>query len=243
MIKFGNLSKNTGSSISSLTVSHQTLNNPDRMLLVAVHGADAVGANAVVTSVKYNGVNLTYITATARGGGGVQVRTEFWYLLNPPVGTYNVVITTTGSIAGLGGVAYGLNNAMQIAPQASALANANGVTTITTSLTTVGGNNLVIDATTINVTTGITQDGSQTSQYNDALSNARMGGSYKEVASGSSVSMIETFATARVASISVSLVGKHEVNVLRNLTVAEFKSILVNPLVPFAIQSISVNEF
>lgn len=65
---------------SSFTVNSGT----DRILIVAV----LMGGNDYVSSVTYNGVSLTYLTDITEANRCSKV----YYLVNPPVGTFNVVV-------------------------------------------------------------------------------------------------------------------------------------------------------
>lgn len=65
---------------SSVTISH-TCAGANRLLLVMIGGGDATN----VTSLTYNSVNLTLLQANA----GAMI----YYLVNPPAGTYNIVLT------------------------------------------------------------------------------------------------------------------------------------------------------
>ena len=69
---------------NNLTWQHTTGNNPNRILIVGVGGA----GNSV-SSITYNGTALTFLASQNTGDpGAVQV----WYLKNPPVGTFTVVV-------------------------------------------------------------------------------------------------------------------------------------------------------
>jgi hypothetical protein len=63
------------------------------ILIVGVELWDTAGANNQVNSITYAGQNLTLRRRSAYSGGGCPNRVEVWYLLNPPTGANNVVVT------------------------------------------------------------------------------------------------------------------------------------------------------
>ncbi len=86
---------------STTTFVHNTGSGSDRLMLVGVsfgHGGDTV------TSITYNGANLTFIGAQDSGNP----RVEIWGLVAPDVGSHNLVVNTTGSSNGvtIGAVTY-----------------------------------------------------------------------------------------------------------------------------------------
>jgi hypothetical protein len=87
--------------VSSLSWNHTTGTNNYRLLLV---GVATDSTNNGVTSVTYNGLGLTKLSAINCSFG---CHDELWYLVNPPSGTYAVKVTTTanGYIVA-GGVTY-----------------------------------------------------------------------------------------------------------------------------------------
>jgi len=120
-------------STGNLTVSHTTASGSNLILIAPNSVQDSNHANFPVTGITYNGVALTKVRADEPTGN---VRTEIWYLLNPDVGTFNCIKTTTGSVgeSTLGVVT--LSGVNQAAPEAN-----NGATgtsnSPTVSLTTI----------------------------------------------------------------------------------------------------------
>lgn len=86
--------------------THTTVAGTD-LLLVAPSWSSTSNVATTVTSVTFNGQALTAATAAANypsvpsncttSGNkttcSIRVSSQFWYLVNPPIGTYNVVIT------------------------------------------------------------------------------------------------------------------------------------------------------
>lgn len=65
---------------------------------VGLNIGDATGST--VASVTYAGIPLTKLTAVT--DGGPTIRTEVWYLLAPPTGANQVMVTATGITPGTG---------------------------------------------------------------------------------------------------------------------------------------------
>jgi hypothetical protein len=77
---------------SSLTISHTT-SGTDRLMLA---GVSINNTNfETVSSITYNGVSLTYVNSEIRAD---DARVEIWQLVDPPVGTHDVVITFSATV-------------------------------------------------------------------------------------------------------------------------------------------------
>jgi len=77
---------------SSMSVAHTTGTGANRLMMVAVNYEDDDVAGLTVNSVTYNGLALT------RAGirlSAQEACSELWYLLNPPSGTFNVVVNAS----------------------------------------------------------------------------------------------------------------------------------------------------
>ena len=75
----GTMYQDTDYGKSGATLSFTVANNSNRILIVSV-----LNSNRNTTGVTYNGVAMTNLY-------GVNGSKSFWYLLNPSVGTYNIV--------------------------------------------------------------------------------------------------------------------------------------------------------
>jgi len=214
-VKIGNITKLSGSAVTGLTISHITTSQNNRKLMVAVHGSDAAAGDCIATGVTYNGVALTKLNTTNRAGGGLQVCAEWWYLDNPSVGTFNAIITYTGTVTHAYGVVYELYNAMSGAPEASGLANATGVSTLGVSVTPISGYPLILLASTINTDVSITPTSPAVATYDDSINAAsRAGGSKNEPATaGAITSTATTPSNTRWARVAAVITGIHEINV------------------------------
>lgn len=123
-------------STGTITVSHTTGTGKNKMLIAVSSVQDGNHANYPVTSILYAGIPLTKLRHDEPAGN---VRTEIWYLVDPPTGTANCVKTTTGSVgeSTLGVVT--LFGVKQEAPEANNGATGTSVTP-SVSLTTVADN-------------------------------------------------------------------------------------------------------
>jgi len=86
------------SATPATTLAHTTTVAPNRLLLVSV-GMNIRNATATtVGSVSYGGMPLSKLNAVT--DGSPDTRTEVWYLLAPPTGAHNVVVTAIGITPG-----------------------------------------------------------------------------------------------------------------------------------------------
>lgn len=85
-----------GGTGTSVTWAH-TVSGSERFLLVQVNYDDATSTPAI-TSVTYNGSNLTFINGIESTYLGIPFRVEQWYMVAPDTGTHNVVVTFPSSI-------------------------------------------------------------------------------------------------------------------------------------------------
>lgn len=95
----------------TITFAHVTSNVNNRCLFVAV---SAAGSHSV-SSITYNGVGLTLVKAENPVGRMV----ELWRLINPPNGSFNVVVTYNSSAVGVA-TALTFSNVHQTTPTGTA---------------------------------------------------------------------------------------------------------------------------
>ena len=185
---------------SSLTFSH-TCTGADRYLKVAV------GVNFTdndVTGVTYNGVALTLLSALEN-----VMRDEFWYLIAPAAGTFNIVVTFAGATREK--VCHGdsYTDVHQTTPHgtvATAFANS---TTPSVAVSSAAGE-LVVDALAAKESDApatLTVHASQTQRGNDSANAANaVFGATSEEAGAASVTMSWTLSSTNDwATIGVSL--------------------------------------
>src|SRR5207248_452376 len=85
-VKSGNIFQgNPGGGIS---VSYVNPGGSNTLLLVRIE----TNSTIVPSAVTYNGAGLTKANQNTPFDGGLM---QTWYLVNPPVGTFNIVITST----------------------------------------------------------------------------------------------------------------------------------------------------
>jgi hypothetical protein len=148
-ITFDNASSASNSTPgTTLSWSHTIGSGSNRMLIIGVCGLDTSTSDLVISSVKYNGVNMSFVsgssvtltTSTSR-------KTELYYLLNsnlPSAGTYTVTVTYSGDVNNRSAGAISLTGVAQTAREAVAT-NSQSATTISTNITTLTNGAWVVD--------------------------------------------------------------------------------------------------
>jgi hypothetical protein len=132
---------------SSATFSHVVASGSDRILVVGTLGRSS-DSNRVVTGVTYGGNALTFLRADENGlGSGNISRTELWYRVAPTAGTADVVVTFTGAVTSVvAAAAMSFTGVDQASPiDAQGTHAENGVTSVTTDITTVADNAWALD--------------------------------------------------------------------------------------------------
>lgn len=141
--------------LSTYSWSHVCVGS-QRLLVVGV----SVFAAGTVSSITYNGINLTFIRADENG----IYRTELWYLIAPDTGSNTIVVTLSASLTSIAGaVSY-----TGVDPYTAIEANngANGVgTEATVVVTTVLDGDWVVDCASTS-DTAITVGDGQSSRVN-----------------------------------------------------------------------------
>jgi len=128
---------------STATVSHTVLAGDNRLLLVAV----MIRANESVSTVKYDSTYGLTLAKVQDGGDSTNQRVELWYVAGPPVKTANLVVTFGNYVNPSHIAAVNLTDVDQNDPiGATAGANATSGTSVTTSITTLNANSLIVGA-------------------------------------------------------------------------------------------------
>ncbi len=180
-----------------------SISGNNRLLLVGVtsqNGTD--GSQKLPDSVTYGGQDLTRINIVGNG----YIVTELWYLVAPPTGTNNIVITyPTSTTASCGATSW--MNVNQTTPLGTrVIYGATDVTSINKNITSAGDRVVhdFIGAKISSSAISVTPDTSQTQQWNNKISPVISAGSTK-VGSGS-VNMSWTFSdTSNVTFIGVPI--------------------------------------
>jgi len=154
------------SSSSPMTISH-TVSGTDRLLVVAISQGNV---NSPVATITYGGTPLTALGTESAG----PPRIEMWRLLDPPVGTADVVVTFSGtpSDGAVVGV-MNLTNVNQTTPLGPFVSNAgNGAASV--NVTSAEGE-LVIDVIAKDNAVAPAVGSGQTERWNNAFSNSAYG--------------------------------------------------------------------
>jgi len=157
---------NSAFNATTYTQSATVSEGKDRILVVSIHTRNPVNPS----SVTYGGVALTYASnSRATGGdGGNGVRTQFYYLLDPPVGTANLTVSFSTAPWKVGMRRVVLTGAKQQGPEAVATAGVIG-TSVSATTTTLSPDAMLVsaathyDAVTVTPTAPLIQRGSSNS--------------------------------------------------------------------------------
>ncbi len=179
-----NTSSATMSNTSSVTISHITPSGANRLMMV---GISAQQRAASVTSVTYNGVALTKLGNLSHSS---QTRIEVWYLKNPSIGTFNVVVSNSQSDNAVVGVK--TYSGVDLTTPFGTLSSAFGTSTTASVSVSSAVNELVFGVVGFNNgSTNITPGAGQT-EYYDKTINSSIAGSASEKAGAASVTMTWT---------------------------------------------------
>lgn len=190
MLSIDHISSGTATAAVNLTFSH-TVGASANLLAVPV-SAFLGGAPSGFSAVTYNGVTMT---PSAILNLNTNYFTNIYTLINPSVGTHNVVITGSGtalaSSVQAGSVSFIGGNISN--PTGGANFSAvNSVATVSTNVTTQYNNSYLIDCLYDRRPTGVpTQNSGQTSIYinNEGYVGYAIGTSYKSVGINGSYTM------------------------------------------------------
>ena len=198
----------TGTS-SVLTWSHTLGTGTSRMMVIEVGSSDSSAASpdaaAVVTGVYFNGVYATPVPNSMYNGGTTGMsQTQLFYLtdaeLPTSAGTYTVEVDLTGSVSGIQAGAISLFGVNQGPPEAVVTNRiTSGTTTsLSTSITTLTNNDLVVDVIEDTTASTLTAGSGQTLAWSAASTGTGTGGSSMEnVVTAGAVSFSWTAAKAQ----------------------------------------------
>ncbi len=182
VIDTGNISSSTAGSVSSLTFAN-TVSSGATLLLVGV-GFQSDAAPFESISVTYNGVAMTAIGSQMNNN---DQQSQPFYMVNPPAGTHNVVITFSGTItSGCGGMAVsmsGSDTSTIFGTQVTTSSDLGPTSPFNHNITTTGTNSYVIDLFSSDRNlTDLTVGGSQTQIAATIYTNGRTAMSYRAAA-------------------------------------------------------------
>jgi len=177
----------------TLTWSHTIGSRSNRILTVGTQCEDTVAGNMVVQSVTYNGMGMTRAgSKITPGTSGNRLNVELWYLLEanlPAGGTYNVVVTYTGSVSDRIAGAISIAGAAQASPED---VNTAATTSSPIAMTVTASKDAwVIDAVGCgnNATTFTAQTSGMVERYDLTASSSTGAGSTKEATAAGPVTM------------------------------------------------------
>ena len=135
----------------TISWSHTIGGGQNRILIVGLGAEDTLEADLVISSVKYNGIDMTLVAGSSSLGGTSSTRrkTELYYTLNanlPSAGTYTVTVTYAGSVSNKNAGAISLTGAAQQAREAVAINSNIDQNNISTNITTLTSGAWVVDA-------------------------------------------------------------------------------------------------
>jgi hypothetical protein len=218
-LSIGNINTGVNDGATSVTISHTVASNNHRVLIVGVHSRDANAVKRTVSGITYNSVALTLLNTSELPND----RVELWYLQNPDVGTFNVVVTMGGAPQNLSAGTIDIYNAMVQLPEADT-ANTAAANTITTTVATISGYAWVFSLVISDKNTpAITHGGTQTNLWNVAMGNSYGAASYRvETVKNASASMQESqTGSGKMAQIVAAFTARHLVNVNDAITITE----------------------
>jgi Peptidase family C25 len=154
--------------LNSLTFSHTVGADTNRLLIVGV-SIQNPDAGDTVASVTYGGTNLTNVGARSRG---TFARTEIWSLVAPATGTYDVVVTLSGTnTASFVAGAISFTGVNQTSPLGSFFSAGGRSTTPSVNVRNVNEGEVVIDTVARNdADPAISAASGQTQHWNRATS-------------------------------------------------------------------------
>lgn len=194
-IEFDN-SSSTSSSADGATLSwsHTIGAGGNRMLIVGVAAEDTSQIDLVISSVKYNGVDMNFVAGSSVSLTTSTTRkTELYYLLNsglPAPGTYTITVTYSGNVINKSAGAISLKGVDQRAREAVVVNSINESTTISTNITTLTNGAWVVDVIGSGINGTFTATGSGMTERWDVTADSSSGaGSTKAVDVAGTVTM------------------------------------------------------
>jgi len=135
---------------SSLSWSHTIGNGDNRILAVGVVAENNDANSLEVSSVDFGGFGLNMVpnsveTAGLGSGSDRVVKSELYYLLDPPSGTGTITITYLENVSKRCAGAISLENAEKEVPEAVSTGSVGGTNTISTNITTLTDGAWVVD--------------------------------------------------------------------------------------------------
>lgn len=173
---------NGGSTGATTMIYPHTCSGGNRILLVAVANFQNAGSSDTVTAVYYNGKPLTLISPRVQIPGYGGYWESLWYLINPPVGTYNVEIDLSSNVLIVYSASASYTGVDQTNPIDFSNYNLGSDTQQTTGLTVSSASNWIFTMSAI--TDGIISGGTNVTLRQEPASNFIIGDSNGPVPQG-----------------------------------------------------------
>jgi hypothetical protein len=179
-IAFDAANSNKADAATGVTVALAVVSATNGIIVVNVVVDDPTLGDRTVSSVTWNGTNLTNIAgATVDSSPN---RSEMWYLLNTTVtGSQNVVVTMGGTCGGIGCGAMSFTGVDQASPIDASTAQ-SGTGSPSKAITTVADNAFIAEGCLINTSAAsLAVNSSQTQKWNvtDLTDGIQFAGGYR----------------------------------------------------------------
>jgi glucose/arabinose dehydrogenase/chitodextrinase len=162
-----------GNNIASVSWPHTVTNSGSNpILVVGAISRDSTDSHRLVTSVQYNGVNLTLIRQDNEMTNNVY--SSLWYLLNPAPGLHTITVTYAAPVT----EAFGMAASFTGVDPASPIDAHNGFTqsagmALSQTITTVANNAWMLDVQYAGADGGVTPTSGQTQLTNQPIASGR----------------------------------------------------------------------
>jgi hypothetical protein len=179
-IAFDAANSNKADATTTVTVALSVVSATNGIVVVNVVLDDPTLADRTVSSVTYNGTNLTNIAGATIDS--TPNRSEMWYLLNTTVtGSHNVIVTMGGTCNGIGCGAMSFTGVDQVSP-IDASTSATGTGSPSKAIVTVADNAFIAEGCLINTgSASLAVNSSQTQKWNvlDSVDGIQFAGGYR----------------------------------------------------------------
>jgi polygalacturonase len=177
----------TGTAVSTLTWQHTLGTGGSRAVVISVGQTDTAASpdpSSVVTSVLFNGIYATPVpNSIIYGGTSGSVQTQLFYLLEselPAAGTYTITVNLAGAVTGVQGGAVSFLNVNQGPPEAVMThKDTSGADLISTAITTLTNNAVVVDIVEDNNVAALTANSGQSVVFSASAASGTGGSSVK----------------------------------------------------------------
>ncbi|WP_189579791.1 Ig-like domain-containing protein, partial [Mongoliitalea lutea] len=182
---------------STVTIPFNNATGANKVLIV---GVTAQQPGAFVTGVTYNGIPLTSLVNHFNPS---QTRVNIWYLVNPPVGNFNVVVNNSQSDNGVIGVTSfsGVDQTSPFGPVAFASGSSSAASVNISS----AQDQLIYSLTAFNNGTTHTFPAGQTSLWNSTINSSVSGSASVRLSSGTSTTMTANSTSAPWSTVGVAI--------------------------------------